>query len=82
VYRTVYAMPNEYGQSDAYVDVLKVDETYIHMHAERTGLSAPGYPDRAVYRLYDIDTPLDGLYVHEDGRFIPVDQWYAETGRR
>ena len=79
MYRTAYTMQNQYGKSSSYVDVMKEGETYIHMHAERTGVSRPGYPDRAVYRLFDIDTPLEGLYVHENGEFIPIDQWYAEN---
>ena len=45
----------------------------------RTGITPPGYPDRAVYRAYP-RMGLDGYYVLENGQLWEVDEWYQEHG--
>lgn len=63
---------DSYGQSESQIEVMVEGEAYIHMHADRTGVLPPGYPDHPVYRLVDIDRPIDGLWVLVAGELHPA----------
>jgi hypothetical protein len=80
-FKSTYNMPNGYRESDPWVSVIVEDENIISMHAERSGCTRPGYPDRAVYSLYHIERKLSGYYVYENGEFVPINKWYKEQDK-
>ena len=76
-YRIHHEQPNGYMQSRSETEWM-AEESYGG-HALRCGLTAPGEPDRATYRLYSIEERIDDVvYIYEDVWFIPVSDWRAQ----
>lgn len=67
----------EYIKSQYWLRVIVADTHVFAGHAERTGVTSPGYPDRPVYRLHVRQEHLSGLYVLDGGKFWPVVGWHT-----
>lgn len=82
--RPAYPQPNGYRVSSVYFDIIDTDRpNVIAGHAQRSGVTAPGYPDRACYYLYGRggERPDDKVYVLEDNTFIESRAWHKAQRR-
>lgn len=67
----------EYLKSPIEMELLNEERTVVAGYARRTGITRPGYPDRAVYRIVlSFEKPQDGYYVYDGGELVPIDEWY------
>lgn len=68
--------PNTYGKSWTEMELVNEDRTMVVGYARRTGVTPPGYPDRACYRIVlSFEQEQPGRYVYDDGDLIPVGKW-------
>jgi hypothetical protein len=64
----VYGNPtDEYVQAPPMLEV--VDGRDFIGYAQRTGITPPHYPNRAVYKFKET------YYVYEDGELVPTAEW-------
>ncbi len=77
-YQVVGKQSNDYRNSSPWLDFIDpAHPTVVAGHAERTGITGPGYPERAVYKLVlPGGKEVAGLFIFENGEFVPRDEWY------
>ena len=76
--KPAYPQPNGYKESCVYFDIINTDMAdVIAGHAQRSGVTAPGYPERACYYLYGYGNKRldEKVYVLEDNTFIELRTW-------
>ena len=61
---------DNYLKTQCFMDVI-IDGRRILNAANRCGITAPGYVERATYKVRDT------IYVYEAGGLIPTAEWYA-----
>jgi len=76
--KPAYPQVNGYSQSSVWFDLIDTDRpNVISGHAQRSGVTAPGLPDRACYYV-TVNGKHDGtVYVLEDNALMPYGEWRA-----
>lgn len=76
--------PCEYRQAPTELSLSNEARTVFAGRAIRTGVTPPGYPDRAVYRIVlTLERPQPGYYVYDAGELVLHTDWiHREQERR
>lgn len=71
-----------YREAPVEMQFTDAERRVIRGHVERCGITRPGYPDRATYRVVlSFERPQPGIYVYDNGRLHEVNQWHADQRR-
>ena len=75
----IYGNPtDDYIKAPYRLDLLSEDGRLIAATAKRTGITRPGYIDKAVYQITWADGRADDTYyVYHNGTLTPSKEWHA-----